>query len=114
MGRQQLILFLMLSSFALGGCGSDGNGNKCQVLPQNNSVGVGASCQAGTRDTTCPVTRACTEDGVDAGQHVQPPYYCSRVCTKDDDCGTGANCCQTTAGGVKMCILKGCPGTCGP
>ena len=105
------VLALLLG---FGACSDDDPASACKVLAAGNAAGVGAACTSAGKDLACPVTKVCTEDGRDAGAHVQAPYYCTRTCTTDDQCGTGANCCQTTAGGVKQCVLKGCPGTCGP
>ena len=64
-----------------------------------NEQGVGAYCDAVTK---CPSDRICTADfGAGAGA-----TFCTKICTTDADCGSGAFCYAEARG--SGCVLNAC------
>jgi hypothetical protein len=82
------------------GSGDAGSGAACvQPGQKSNDQGVGAYCDS---TTPCPTNTFCTADfGAPVGAQ-----FCSKTCTTDDQCGTGAFCYHEARGAG--CVTNAC------
>jgi len=80
--------------------GDAGSGAACvQPGQKSNDQGVGAYCDS---TTPCPTNTFCTADfGAPVGAQ-----FCSKTCTTDDQCGTGAFCYHEARGAG--CVTNAC------
>jgi hypothetical protein len=87
----------------------DPNANCVKPGTPNNERGIGGYCESGPRD--CQYEggpRFCTADFRDIATVPDDQWFCSTVCTMDEECGTGAYCFANE-------FSNGCvPTVCGP
>jgi hypothetical protein len=73
-----------------------------------NERGIGAYCEKGTGECTSDsgLNRFCTADFSDIASVPEDKWFCSTLCEKDEDCGTGAFC--TSSAAVSGCVPAPC------
>jgi hypothetical protein len=86
----------------------DPNANCVKPGTPNNERGIGGYCETSADCTSDEGTRFCTADFRDIGVIDDNKWFCSMLCTMDEECGTGARCATGISG-------TGCaPIICGP
>ena len=90
------------------GGGRDPQANCVKPGEPANERGIGAYCEKGTDECTSDSgpARFCSADFSDLAPIRDDQWFCSTVCTTDEECGTGAAC--MTTGGFSGCVPLAC------
>jgi hypothetical protein len=76
----------------------DPNANCVKPGTPNNERGIGGYCETGADCPSDIGPRFCTADFREIGVIDDDKWFCSMLCTTNDDCGTGARCATGISG----------------
>jgi hypothetical protein len=94
-----------------GGGERDPNANCVKPGTPSNDRGVGGYCEPGRGDCDGPfASRFCTADYRDLIRVDDDKWFCSAICTMDEECGSGALCAPAPGGGASGCAPFACFG----